>query len=112
MADESAPLRAMQPRISAGWGSHLRGTAGLGNWRGSRLRRVCRGIEIGTEVGKFRASFAGLGSIRGVQVAVFAIGPSGRRRKNACMKYDYFVVAGHLVLECFFVADQTTGSER
>ena len=48
------------PRISAEWAAHLRGKAGLGNWRGSRLQTVYRGSEIGTEVGKFRASFTGL----------------------------------------------------
>src|SRR5713226_2198399 len=46
-----------RPRISAVWASHLRGSVGLGNWRGSRLRTVYRGIEIGTEVGKYRGSF-------------------------------------------------------
>src|SRR6266699_5857268 len=61
MADESAPLSAMQPRISAGQASHPKGSVGLGNWRGSRLQTVYRGIEIGTEVGKYRASFAELG---------------------------------------------------
>ena len=52
---------ARRPRISAGQVSHLGGSASLANWRGSRLQTVYRGIEIGTEVGKYRASFAGLG---------------------------------------------------
>ncbi len=49
-----------KPRISAGGASHPKGSVGLGNWRGSRLHTVYRGIEIGAEVGKCRASFTGL----------------------------------------------------
>jgi len=50
-----------RPRISAGQASHSRGSAGLGYWQGLRLQKVYRSIQIGTEVGKYRASFADVG---------------------------------------------------
>jgi len=50
----------VRPQISAGQASHPGGRVGLGNWRESRLQTVYRGIGIGVEVGKYRASFPGL----------------------------------------------------
>ena len=68
-------------RISAGGAPYLGGSAGLGNWRGSRLQTVYRGIGIGAEVGKYRASFAGLGSATLADVRLGLLG-FGRRLES------------------------------
>lgn len=38
----------------------------LENWRGSQLQTVYKGIEIGTQVGKYQASVTGLRVHRGI----------------------------------------------